>query len=445
MLKKRDWISTVDSVFNTNPRLFTSETSYPRTQELRALSRFYNIFGESVCIDGPSGAGKTSLALSFISNKNIEFVYVQVTKYLDWKGFCRQIIDPNSGAAETSLGADIEFGTQNLMPLAKLKVSLGSKSNALSDEKYITELSTNWTEVDIAKNMAEKNVSLIVDDLERANEEILTRVSDLCKYLLVIGKKSPKTKCILVGTGDIYRRILSANEALALRLNEVSIGSFEEPNDSWGFLAKGFNALKLTHPGNSKFRSQKRLLEECMEYVYEAANGLPKSLNKLGQLIAQNSKYSVSAAEIMKQSDTMIRDNWDSYSDEYPDLVELMKPSAETKEVVRFLYEAGSCLVQKKNVVVRAVMNSMEEKQIKTTKKEIDEAITKLKRLPFIVLTGMKGKEVIFPSDSIAMHTFGVVLHNVKRFPEAADILGDLNFGYQLKLPFPKHAQSSFD
>jgi hypothetical protein len=428
------WPDRIAEVFSTNPRFLTRGTSHSRRPEMEALKRHFGSAGESVCIDGPSGAGKTSLALTYVIRAEIQFTYVQVTKRLDWRGFCRQVIDPHLENIEHSLTSELEIGVQQLLPFARLKVALGEKQSAKSAEDYIQALSANWSEIDIGQQVLRKNVCLIVDDLDQANEEVLTRVASLCKYLLLGSRSSRNARCLLIGTGDIYRRVLSTNEALTLRLNEVSLGSFEHPRDSWSFLARGFNALAIPFEESSERQSRKRTqleLQTAMMQVYEAANGLPKSLNKLGQQIALISESGVTPEAIRSVCDEMVRENWDFHSEEYPDLIKVLRSSEPAKLLLRTLYEQGACSVFKKSTLLNVLSAASTH-----SRREIEDGLTRLVEVNFLTLTGGKGKQVVFPVDSVATHTLGVVLNNRYRFPDAADVLGDFNLGYQLRLDF---------
>ncbi len=58
-------------------------------------------------LDGPTGAGKTSLALTHFYTAEIPHAAVQLTENMDWIEFCRQIVDHVTNG-ESMLAGDIE-------------------------------------------------------------------------------------------------------------------------------------------------------------------------------------------------------------------------------------------------------------------------------------------------------------------------------------------------
>ena len=168
-----------------------------------------------------------------------------------------------------------------------------------------------------------------------------------------------------------------------------------------------------------------------MIQVYEAADGLPKSLNKLGQQIARVSEGGVTAETIRQACDEMVLENWNFHSEEYPELINLLRTSEPAKLLVRTLFEQGACSVFKKSTLTNAILATSAH-----SRPEIERALQQLVECNFLTLTGSKGKQVVFPVDSVATHTLGVVLNNRYRFPDAAYVLGDLDFSYQLRLDF---------
>lgn len=81
------WKRSVAKVFDTRPRIATGKETIwlKRVDAMRGLDQAASRPGAHVCLDGPTGAGKTSLALSYLVEHQIRYVPVQVTKELDWK------------------------------------------------------------------------------------------------------------------------------------------------------------------------------------------------------------------------------------------------------------------------------------------------------------------------------------------------------------------------
>lgn len=258
------WTKKVGKVFNTRPRIGSNkETVW--LNRIHTSQRFAEAFdrpGTHVCLDGPSGAGKTSLAITHLFGKGIRHAAVQLTENMDWVEFCRLILE-NVSNEESSLSGEIEVGIENALPVAKFRISLGSTSRPSDRPDYADSVARGMTEHDVARRLCELNAALYIDDVERANEPLVGRLSDLCK-LLTQGVNADNAKLILVGSGEVYQRFYKRNPSLDERLLQVSLGAFKHQNDSWKFLAKGFEKLRLRHPGNSEFASQRFALPHCI-------------------------------------------------------------------------------------------------------------------------------------------------------------------------------------
>lgn len=83
------WRDRVGRVFNTRPRIGVGKNRIwlSRKKEMESFQEnFYNP-GTHLCLDGPSGAGKTSLALTFLVKEEVRYTYVPLTKGMMWLDF----------------------------------------------------------------------------------------------------------------------------------------------------------------------------------------------------------------------------------------------------------------------------------------------------------------------------------------------------------------------
>src|ERR1041384_6471573 len=417
MVFREDWTKKVGKVFNTRPRIGSS-TDAVWLERTHTSQRFAEIFsrpGAHVCLDGPSGAGKTSLALTHLFGKGIKHSAVQLTENMDWIGFCRQILDSVTNE-ETALTGDIEVGIDKIMPVAKLRVTLGSKHRREDALTYIETLARGMTEHDVARRLCELNAALYVDDVERANDQLLGRLSDLCK-ILTQGYVADNAKVVFVGSGEVYQRLYRRNPSLDERLLQVSLGAFKESTDSWKFLTKGFEKLRLRHPGNSEFLNQRDSIRACIDAIWEAADGLPKSLNRLGQEIALKAqgRKAVSGSNIITEANRMSEEHWIEYGRTFSSVIDFLEQKPAAISVLRGFYERGIARIHQFKDIAAYVDTDGTKGGTCYTQVEIENAIEGLMKLDFLVRTGKSG-EIIFTKHPSAAHTLGVAIRNPLRF-----------------------------
>lgn len=429
------WAAKVGRVFTTNPRVRDDSRAgmwFPRRNEEKHFAEALLLPGLHICLDGPTGTGKSSLALSQLVRHQIPFVSVQVTHAMTWAGFCEEIILPRMQANRSTAATEVTVGFDQGLPTALWKRIWGENLES-SSVKAAKELSATWTEHDIARNIEQSNVAVLVDDMETANDEILTRLAGLCRVLAKLNQV-PNAKCIIVGTGDVFRRLYQKNTSLEERLREISLGTLPGPNESWDFLQRGFNALDLYHPGNSKLREEREQIRECIRLGYEAADGLPKSLNRLGQDIANRARlvtggrFAVSAADIKAEAQNMPERNWGRYSRDFPALLDTIVSDETTVDLIKLLFRTGIGRIHH--------VNTFQAEMPECTEDQLDNSIEKLVQVGFLTRTGMSGN-VIYASQPTLAHTLGVLLANPDAYPRARK-LHERSGQLLLGLPIPK-------
>ncbi len=448
MFSHDKWVTRVGHVFDTNPRVNTDDHLWlPRPRAIRDLSEALERC-KHVCLDGPSGVGKTSLALSYLHDRKVEHSVVQCTRSMDWVEFCRQVISPPPNA-ERGIDFSAEGGVDKGLPVLKFRIALGSKHRPSDDRALLDATAKAWTEADPARSMAEDGVLLMVDDLERAQESLLERLADLGK-LLTQSFVHERARLLFVGTGDVYRQLCRKNRALDDRMAQSSLGAFRSPHDSWRFLLKGFDELKLRHPGNSVYSAERERGRASQEAVWEAADGLPKSLNLLGKSIGIAAgrggvRRNVSAHDIRQAADTMVNSHLEDYIQEYPSVLLYLHDNDSARFFVRHLYESGIAAVYRLQDLSAKIELASRRAGSPITATELDRIVDELASLRFLIRTGRSG-EVIFIADPTAAHTLGVAMRDDKRYGRLTQFLkqpAQLRLAFQRQADLPPESDES--
>lgn len=419
MADRRNWANNVGRVFDTRPRVASGTTVWlERKSAYESLASAMERPGSHVCLDGPTGVGKTSLMHTYIANEKIKHSSIMLTQSMTWVDFCRRLVGIRDNT-ETSMSGDLEAGLQNGLPSAKFKVSLGAKSKPADSVDLSEKMANSWTEHDVAKILAQNDLVLVIDDAERCSEDLMRRISDLCK-LLTQEYISLNSKIAIIGSGNVYVRLHRANPALDERISQVSLGAFKSPNDSRLFIARGLEKLRLRHPWNSKIPREFEMRDKCRDAIWEAANGLPKSLNRLGYEIANRGRErsGISATDILVRAQTMIEEHWVQYSQEFPEVLDLLETDQIAAEIIKSMYSSGITRIHNTNKLISNIFKSNPSLS-DTQTDSIEKSLSLLVAAGFIVQTGKSG-ELIFVKHPAAAHTLGVVMRDpakVKHIP----------------------------
>lgn len=426
MINKRAWSVKVGKIFNTKPRDGSQKKSVwlPRLKAERRLSDMLSVEGSHVIIDGPTGTGKTSLAITTLNKEQIKFCLVQVVKNMDWRSFCRELSQPNN-YDKGSLNTEFVVGIDKGLPTAKIKMNLGTEGSNLDDLELQNKTIENWTEHDICKLLQDEDITLMIDDFERSNDELVVRISDICK-LLTQSYSSPNAKLVIVGTGDIFSKLYKSNESLDGRVRELSVGTLPTPEESWKFLQLGFEALDLTHPANDRY-VDKNENQRCMQLIYTAADGLFKSLTEIGHEIAVNghNRNRVSPKDIENATIHIPEANFKKFRRSFKEITNAIHNNPAIRTILETLYNEGICQIHHWDDLAFKLSELLSEDQC-------DNAIAQLIKLNFLVQTG-QASDILYVDKPTLAHTMGVILSNPDKFPQAGQLL---NQNCQMQLPF---------
>lgn len=417
------WQDQINQVFDARPRDGTKVKNWLTREEEKPLELEIKKPYRHICVDGPSGTGKSSLALTCLARAKSSFVAIQTTKNMSWEEFCRCLIKKPERRITPKVGFSAKGGLQSGLPNFEGQVSLEVSE---AQGKDIEEIAKTWTEADACHAMVNQNVSLLIDDFERASPELIVRLSDMAK-LLIQTYTSPSSKLIYVGTDDIYRKLIDANHSLEGRLNEITVGSFpqsKQNNAPWAYLSSGFKLLSLdSFPGsenrrqylikqaNSKLLLQTDLKEhaECLNATHIAANGLPKSLTELGYNIVADITpdigRTISATRIVDKANEMLKNKISRVKKGLPDLRTQLKKNSSVKIVLHGLLDSGAGKIFNQSILTTEFSALSSD--------ELSDTIGILVSANLLVQTG-SNNETIFFKDLTFAHTLRMLMADPK-------------------------------
>jgi hypothetical protein len=178
---ERIWSSRVSQIFHTAPRDGAKPHSvwFPRRALENDLSDL--LFQEAVhiCVDGPSGTGKTSLVQTQLSKEAVKVLPLQLPRSTDWGEFCKLIVQTITDV-ESKLSVEVSATLKNFLPEAAFKLTYGRKSKPTADISA-TKLGSMLNEVGICRALEASKAILFIDDFEKASADLVIRIADLCK------------------------------------------------------------------------------------------------------------------------------------------------------------------------------------------------------------------------------------------------------------------------
>lgn len=417
------WAERVSEVFIRNPRDGSRRDVYwlARDKKEESLCELLSIRGANVCLDGPTGTGKTSLARTELGFLGRRYAEVQVTPEMDWKSFCRCLVVARRGR---SLSGEVR-AKAGIIPEVEFALSIGSTvdvSDALEERERIASC---WDSRDVCRYMVESKAVLFIDDFELASEELVKNVAAMCK-LLTQSFVSEYAKILVVGTDDIFGRLLRQNPSLDARLEELTLGALDNPDESWRFISMGLDYLKLKHPGSQESQDR-RFIDVCKSAIYFACDGLPKSLTELGHKIAREAfqRSRVSVWDIKIVAEEHARHEFSRLQKAIPNVRNLVIRSTEVRLVLGQMYKNGINKIHDASTLAYDLSSSL-------SSSAVEEALDLLAENKFLVRTG-SGSHTLFPSNPRLAHLLGAVVSAPEIFgcrPEEYAMMG------QLQLPF---------
>jgi excinuclease UvrABC ATPase subunit len=136
-----EWLDEIGAVFNSFPKFATNRKKIQINENKLWIKRIdhnnkniesvletmLKIPNLNICVDGPSGSGKSSL-VNYIFNKNkLKSIFVQVGTQMNWRDFCSLVISSDDDNSENSLSAKIAISITGVLPKVSGEFSFGLK------------------------------------------------------------------------------------------------------------------------------------------------------------------------------------------------------------------------------------------------------------------------------------------------------------------------------
>ena len=412
-LHSDNWSERIGVVFDIHPRV--AETDISRWMERKEEKKLRSALvrpGLHVCLYGPTGSGKTSLAktiLARLKNKGQKFIFVRLNHNSSWSSFKSQILENKQSRAASEKSFGVKIGIKNLLPYIELEgdVAGGSLGKQVSRASIVDSLDIHH----ISQFLVDNNLMLAIDDSNFANDDLLLKLTTLARELSD-SSEHLQPKIFFIGHDDIYLRILELNNSLRDRMEGVSLGSVREDDEKpsiiskdrvWKFIADGLVELGLKDPRKDSDIDKEQLIE-CVEWINHAADGLPKSIVILGQKIAEagERRTRISYKDIISASEIMTKRNFKQFRSKYRTLVYSLRNNETLQEVCLWMFERGASRVYEFEELA-------EDLHLLGTYSHFEEAIEELRCKDFLIVTGIN-KEIFFAKDPLLAHTIGVAL-----------------------------------
>ena len=171
-------------------------------------------------------------------------------------------------------------------------------------------------------------------------------------------------------------------------------------------------------------------LTECIDWIDNAADGLPKSIVRFGKIIAEKGEYRnrVSYTDIKNSATEMTKRNFRHYRSRYRALVYSLKNDRLLQDVCIWMFNQGASRIHKLDDIA-------EDLREFATYALFEEAISTLANKNFIVITGID-KNIFFAQDPLLAHTIGVALKDPGKCGVDGTFFGKDNETRQLLLRF---------
>ncbi len=401
----------VSDVFGSQPRV-GGKYWWERDKEIE--TGLLTLFEEStskkvIILDGPTGAGKTSLAYRTLFKSKASYNYIAVDDDTNWKTFCRGVLSiPKHEAASDK--RKLGFSIRSYLPTGSDDTEHTASYDALKDLEYVDRYLEQITTDTLVEAIIRDDTALIIDDFEKANNELVKKIANLAKKLSNPSTAGCSSKMIIISCRRSFEDIIDVDDTLDGRIYHITLGGLKGPKESWGFLCKGFNYLEIKHPSNSGLQGEKGKEKDCARYAYDATGGILKNLTELGEKMARKSyrNRSLKSGVAINLSKQAAQENIDKYVRRLDTTTELVSKNEHVESVINYLYANGI-------TISHAFADIQSDIERKHPEVSVESGISTLINHEYLVPTGMNGSKVFVRKPNYAL-AFSVARYRADQY-----------------------------
>ncbi|PTW44267.1 ATP-binding protein [Rhodovulum kholense] len=333
----------IGRVFDTHPIDGSDASLWLRRESLeRKLQHYLGLPNQHICVDGPSGTGKTSLVKKIFSENNHGLIHIQITSDMKWEDITRQFVEIPASTKRSS-ATNVRGVLSLFRPSLSGELRYGEEFSEKDSYELLMAKAEKWKSHDVAKWISDNDLILIIDDLELASDEIVKSIASLGKLL----GQSHKGKMVLIGVNDILERVTASNPSLRHRISELTVGGLSDVIESSDFVLRKFEILGVKTPLNNR-RCNKETKMQCRQMIFDAANGLLKELNSLGMTLAEElrgGRTNLSVSDVKKVCFRTVRQKRFQNKDEIRAVSSVLLKNRDYHDVFQFLLSRSASSV----------------------------------------------------------------------------------------------------
>lgn len=410
----------VDQIFGAAPRTRDSEAFWFNRSAIESQIADRLAQNAHICLNGPTGSGKTSLALTFAEEMQRRrrfdlVVHHQIESDDDWHLTCKAIFLSCEGTLPSTELAAAEGGWSGTGP----KLTASSKHFAnYEEEERASNATRSWNAGSLLRYLETKRAIVVIDNAEKLSADLARRFADFGKKAVTKGYS-----VWFVGSGSVLGKILPNDPSLLLRFDEVTVTRLVGQGEPWAVIETGLTKLGFRHPFNSKLEREKQRRDQCAPAVFDATGGLLKATIALGRLLAMRELSrggdSVTVADVLEAAKDLVRDGAHHCDAQIVGrLVSLRRDKARSRAaqgalwIIEAMLKVGATEVAPVANIRMSLPNVMQD--------TFTEALELLVEKKVVLLLGRANEKVMFVEPDL-MHFYRIVSRHPDQWGFSAD------------------------